>query len=1055
MQIHAFRSKVLPALALLLLLPACGGHGGPASALSTAGSLFQVDSEIPRLAGSDEAALLTIVTVSENGEPRAGQAVALAIEGQKVRVDARDGVTNDLGRWETRLRSSEPGPIKVQALARTATGDVAIGTTKTILFRSLASPGLSQLDAMPRELWANGHDEAKVTLEVRDAIGQPISGLAVKLVLESPTPSSMLTGTTNAAGLFAGTYRTAQAGVRVVKAEVIDHGTRIEVLAAPTLLVRPALAPHVVGVACFRDVNDNRVVDAGDELIVPFDRDVVVDQATASDFTLPVAGDSLGVGARVGPGSSASEVMLTLGQGAFFSVRGAFAKDSVQRGAPSGIDVSSQMRAGAIRALGSEASAEPSQPADVLAGLVGTVLAAAPKDVSALALGRCDADALPDLVLGRSGADEVRFNQGRGAFASSGQQLAGGETRALLLADLNSDGKCDLVTAESGAHQVWLGLAQPRGQLVPGTGAGHRFGNTSTRAAALADLDGDGDLDIVAAHDAGLQVWKNRGGLSSGEFTAGPALSQRAYLAVAVTDLDRDGRADVVAGGPNGVESFRGLGGAVFAPAVALAAVPCRALAVADLNGDAALDVIVGSEAGGRVLHNDTHGHFVASNQVLGAGPIAALALLDVDGDGDLDLALGNASADPEICLNNGSGSLVAAFTLRGAGATTALLAADIDLDGDLDLIGAGSAQGVSIWKNGTPGPDALALRFERVQVGGTEAGFSLAVGDIDRDGDLDLVLGLGNGGSLPPWEPIQVWRCDGKRGFTRVQLLAAGNCWGLKLFDVDGDGDLDLVSTVQGGWLNDGQGGFTSTSFCANHIGGITALETADFDRDGSPDLVTDRLLLHQPTSVAPYYHPSDTQGLGMPNYVSRIAVGDFDANGWLDAAFTVFDDDRSKEIGVARNRGRRDGFDTTAVAGSGTVSGWRSVATADIDNDGALDLIQGPGPAGTLFAVWRNDGSGMWPTHTVHGTSAAREYVSRIVPADLDADGDIDLVVARGLGLAIWLNDGQGNFNLNQVLDSNTTIDVVVADLDHDGLLDIVAAQPGHAARVWFGRR
>lgn len=269
-----------------------------------------------------------------------------------------------------------------------------------------------------------------------------------------------------------------------------------------------------------------------------------------------------------------------------------------------------------------------------------------------------------------------------------------------------------------------------------------------------------------------------------------------------------------------------------------------------DVDGDGDADLVVAMEwAPVQVLLNDGRGRFTADPtrvpQTTHDHEEAALA--DLDGDGDLDLAI--VSEDDraaELWLNDGSGRYaVAAFDAASGSVGNGIVAVDVDSDGDRDLITA-NADGDRLLRNDgragfTHDRDALTV------VEGISQ--DVIAGDVDGDGDADLIFGKENGARL--------LLNDGTGRFALAPAAQwpalADETRKVGLGDVDGDGDLDAylantrfsrpqVEAQDRLLLNDGRGGFTDVT--ATHLPTDTQNgfhgDLHDLDGDGDLDLLS-----------------------------------------------------------------------------------------------------------------------------------------------------------------------------------------------------------------------
>jgi hypothetical protein len=314
------------------------------------------------------------------------------------------------------------------------------------------------------------------------------------------------------------------------------------------------------------------------------------------------------------------------------------------------------------------------------------------------------------------GSDDVRpsqlfRNDGTGWFTDvSAAQLPSGSdlVRAATFGDVDGDGDADLLLACVGADRLWRN--DGTGTFTDVTTTQLPLDAVATEAVVLTDLDGDGDLDAVTAGSGHHRLLRNDGTGTFADVSAAQApVTSLATTGVAAGDVDGDGDRDLLFsfGWPAQQALWLNDGAGTFTDGTATRllqpfAAGARSVVLVDVDGDLDLDLVAGANGQNRLFVNDGSGWF-ADDTLLRLptdnDDTSAVAAGDVDGDGDIDLVFGNVYSPlsmqfgpNRLCINDGSGHFVDETLLRLEATrfgSRSLALGDADGDGDLDLFGA------------------------------------------------------------------------------------------------------------------------------------------------------------------------------------------------------------------------------------------------------------------------------------------------------------------------------------------------------------------------------
>ncbi|MGB0384626.1 MAG: FG-GAP-like repeat-containing protein [Ardenticatenaceae bacterium] len=634
-------------------------------------------------------------------------------------------------------------------------------------------------------------------------------------------------------------------------------------------------------------------------------------------------------------------------------------------------------------------------------------------------------------------------------------------------ADIDGDGDLDIVGTALYADDVawWENTAGDGSAWTKRIVDGNFDGALRVVAA---DVDSDGDMDILGtawyAHD--IAWWANNGdGTSWTKYTLNANFTH-AYE-VHAADVDADGDMDVLgaASGQQNVtwwENINGVGTSWTERTIDGNFSRAASVVAADMDGDGDMDAVGASyglddiswwentnRAGTSWTEHLVEGNFERPYSVVAA---------DVDGDGDMDV-LGAATGANEITWwenTNGLGTTWSEHLVDGAfGSAYDVQAADLDSDGDLDVLGAATgADDITWWENSTGDGTTWV---EHVVDGAFDHARAVYAGDVDGDGDLDLLGAIRSDDEIAWWENETIFHetihptaHDVAVNFDVTSALVAG--------DVDGDSDLDLLGadylTDEIIWLENKLGSWSQHTVIGA-FNGAHSVYPADINGDGALDVVGAAQLADDITWWEGDGTPADggwTEHAVASSFdgASLVIAADLNGDGDLDILAAADEDDDLKWWENTAG----EGSSWTEGTLDGAFAGAKSLYAADLDGDGDLDVL-GASSSADQIAWWKNTGGdgSSWSKQLV---SASFDGAYAAIPADVDADGDLDIVGAARDADTItwWENVNSGTtwtpHTVSTTFDGATWVDA--ADIDRDGDLDLLAAAYDDDEITWW---
>lgn len=478
----------------------------------------------------------------------------------------------------------------------------------------------------------------------------------------------------------------------------------------------------------------------------------------------------------------------------------------------------------------------------------------------------------------------------------------------------------------------------------------------------------------------------------------------------------------------------------------------------ADFDGDGKTDVIFSTKKGLFLMKGTGSGGAATFTQpiALSDQDIPLFRIADIDGDGDQDIYLHQPISGTWL-KNNGNGTFTpGALIFYSLQKPDSVILRDLDNDNKPDLLVRINESRILRWyKNDGNGNFTLKQTIDDFALGEY-----FEVGDIDSDGDLDIIHLFENGNTKQfKWYK----NTNGAGTFSTSQLISdipAGpyaiqnvKRYGVKMLDLDGDLKEDLVFCVYWdqklSWKkNLGNGNFGPEQIVSQNANKITQFDAADFNNDSKLDLISvsfgdDKVAWYEGINGIGSFTPEKVLTTDV-NSLNTVSAGDIDGDGDMD----IIGLSRKNKISWYKNTNGMGDFSGLQKIIRNDISLQSQVTLADMDHDGDNDVVflGEADPSVTYRYAWlENDGTGNFAVeHPIISLGMDSTYKNTI--GDFNGDGKKDVaLISSSTKLKVAFNTGNGNFSVPQEFLNPATgslSSIQNEDVDGDGDLDIVIA-------------
>ena len=591
------------------------------------------------------------------------------------------------------------------------------------------------------------------------------------------------------------------------------------------------------------------------------------------------------------------------------------------------------------------------------------------------------------------------------------------------IADIDNDGDMDIITYGS-SNVYWFENKFPDEGYMPKQLVATISGTNSISSIDITDFDGDGDLDIIGAElfQDKLFLCTNLDGQGTfAPFQVLKTIDQAAF--VNHIDMDNDGDKDLVFARNGSAGFFMGYyenttqaNNYATLRTIYQTSNFSNTITLADFNNNGLPDIFIRYDTGIAWIRNDGNATFSTLTTIPTSNNyFRFFDVGDIDNDGDIDL-VGN--------VENNFGTKKLIYKLNdGLGN----FGADQNIRQDLTEIKA------------------------------------IKLGDLDNDNRLDLIVAIRNNNNSEYFSDLNWYKNSASLTFTtmpavdlKIRMISQ-----IDVFDLNNDGHKDLSTFSYNhrttSYQNSGSATFGTPKYPAAANLGASSAMAGDMDGDGDTDLVTSSL-----SEGKIYWYKNTNNSFGNQIVVSHLAdnakkvfLADMDGDDDLDIisisgpSTSGYND----KISWYKNLDGLGNFGAQINIPIDTYDSPDGLVVYDVDADGDNDIV-------TSLDNWPDDGDKIvWYANNGSGSFSAEQLIAAgpdsvmaLKKADIDNDGDFDLVCASRLDNTIsWFQNtnGSGSFGPKQVITSTalSVADVAIADFDSDGDNDVAYVSNGSA--------